>query len=164
MLILSHEGCQCDEAFYGDHCEFLRDMPESRLMKEAQAQSEGKHGGGTKTGIFVSLFAICAMIIGSIVVRRKRRQIKVRLEHSWKAGEEKFRQLYVENLGLHKKDSMIEEDDDANDQDEGTEKELKVEDLDLGEEEEEGDLQSALDRIAAGATVSFDEADENQFV
>ena len=104
------------------------------------------------------------MIVGSIVVRRKRRQIKVRLEQSWKAGEQRFRQFYVENLGIHKKDSMIEEEDDDADGQDVTEKELKVEDLDLGEEEEEGDLQSALDRIAAGATVSFDEADENQFV
>ena len=125
----SHEGCHCDNAFTGDHCELIKDMPVSSLTK---ATSSGK-SSVAKAGISLSLLGIAAIITAILVIRR-RKQHRIRLEQSWGVGGDRF---YMDEVAT---DRVVGEDDDR---DRGTEVAMGEDDQESGElKEEASHLQS----------------------
>eukprot|EP00581_Thalassiosira_minuscula_P014859 CAMPEP_0183724190 /NCGR_PEP_ID=MMETSP0737-20130205/17629_1 /TAXON_ID=385413 /ORGANISM="Thalassiosira miniscula, Strain CCMP1093" /LENGTH=321 /DNA_ID=CAMNT_0025954715 /DNA_START=38 /DNA_END=1003 /DNA_ORIENTATION=- len=139
----THQGCQCDSAFSGKHCELINDMPESKLMEAAPS---GISAGG-KAGISLSVLAVVAVFV-AMVVRRKRRELGVR--------QEKFRKFYTEKFGEDRNMAPVHKGGDyqGNVTEVVTEK-GRSESREINEEEErESDLNSILE---------FDYA-ESQFI
>ncbi|KAL7542403.1 hypothetical protein ACHAXR_013406 [Thalassiosira sp. AJA248-18] len=149
-----HEGCRCNDAFYGEHCEFIKGMPESSLMKST---SSGR-SAGTKAGISISLFAIAGILTVIFVIRRKRKQLRVRLEQSCEMNEDRFRKFYLEKAA---KESTVGNNDYRDNDADFEEEEDK-----LGEfKEEEDDLQSMLESIDDEEEfVNFQAGTESEFV
>lgn len=142
----THEGCLCDDAFSGDHCEFINDMPQSSLMNgDSSAKSSG-----ARAGILLPVLAAVA-IFGALffAIQRKQRQHKDRLDQSksWGNGEEKFRKFYSENLA---KDSNA--DDGDNDEDNLTEISMKGVEV-MDKKEDEGYMKSMLQSIGAESKI-----------
>ena len=150
-------GCQCDDAFTGDHCEFLRDMPVSSL-----ATSSGRSAGAV-AGITLSVLAI--LILGTMLaIRRKRQQLRAQIEQRWKYGEMKFRRFYLEMLARDSMHGGDNDDDELDDQDKGTVVGMDEEEDRAEEptEEEVGDLQLMLE--AAGSGEPYEAGTNSEFV
>lgn len=90
-----HEGCQCDDAFSGDHCELLKDMPESSLVEKASPGASG----GAEAGITITLFVVAGILVAILIIRRKRRQHQVLLVQPRNNGDEAFHKLYQDKVG-----------------------------------------------------------------
>ena len=111
-------------------------MPQSTLVASQCA--------GAKAGITLSVMATIA-IICTVIISRRRKQLRVSMGQSWKIGEEKFRQFYSDNLANERTSSGgIDEDNAGNtDIEFDEEEEYKLADL----REEEQDLSAMLSNI-----------------
>ena len=86
-----HQGCQCDFAFVGAHCQYLRDMPASPLL---QGVAPGR-SAGSKAGVSLTILSIFG--IAGLVYKRKRHEINGQLEETWRRAKasERLRNLYM---------------------------------------------------------------------
>ena len=76
-----HQGCQCNSAFVGAHCQYLRDMPASPLSLEG---TQGR-SAGSKAGISLTMLSILG--IAGLAYRRKRHVINDQLEQMWRRAK-----------------------------------------------------------------------------
>jgi len=76
-----HQGCQCDSAFVGAHCQYLRDMPASSLLKGV---TQGR-SAGSKAGISLTMLSIFG--IAGLVYKRKRHEINDQLGEMWRRAK-----------------------------------------------------------------------------
>ncbi|EJK49752.1 hypothetical protein THAOC_31335 [Thalassiosira oceanica] len=74
-------GCQCDSAFVGAHCQYLRDMPASSLLKGV---TQGR-SAGSKAGISLTMLSIFG--IAGLVYKRKRHEINDQLGEMWRRAK-----------------------------------------------------------------------------
>ncbi|KAL9187825.1 hypothetical protein ACHAXT_006203 [Thalassiosira profunda] len=130
-----HRGCKCaSDAFSGQHCEYLNDMPESTLV---EGSSSGKGG---KAGITVALCALATVLaVGFVRRRRRKRELRAVLEESSKNGQF-LRPFYQDDAS----DSVVGGNGDKMEGDE------EGDELPDAEGDEEGDLQLAMENIEAG--------------
>ena len=134
-------------------------MPQSTLV--------ASQGAGAKAGITLSIMATIA-IICTVIISRRRKQLRVSMGQSWKIGEDKFRQFYSDNLANERaRSGGIDEDNegDTDDIEFDDEEEDKLADL----REEEQDLSAMLSNIYdessnEGAEVYEEDGTKAEFV
>ncbi|KAL3797679.1 hypothetical protein HJC23_013511 [Cyclotella cryptica] len=90
----THEGCKCVAGFEGDHCEQLKNMPQSSLVVAEMnvAHLSHRNSAKAKTGVSIVL-VIVACIFSVMLVRRKNRQ-----RNSRNDSEERFNSFYMDTL------------------------------------------------------------------
>ena len=132
-------------------------MPQSTLVASQSA--------GAKAGITLSIMATIA-IICTVIITRRRKQLRVSMGQSWKIGEDKFRQFYSDNLANERtRSGGIDEDNEGNTDIEFDDEEEDDKLADLREEEQ--DLSAMLSNIhddsSEGAGV-FEDGTKAEFV
>eukprot|EP00578_Thalassiosira_sp_NH16_P012782 CAMPEP_0181111828 /NCGR_PEP_ID=MMETSP1071-20121207/19485_1 /TAXON_ID=35127 /ORGANISM="Thalassiosira sp., Strain NH16" /LENGTH=330 /DNA_ID=CAMNT_0023195751 /DNA_START=201 /DNA_END=1193 /DNA_ORIENTATION=+ len=133
----THEGCQCDDVFSGDHCETLKHMPESSLMEK-----EGK-SAGAKAGIVISSLFSVAILGALFAVWRKRRPVQACAGQHFNIGEQTFCKFYMNNLAVST-ESAPGVDDDKDTCNEAPMGEVQFSDLTKGEDDLQS-MQSIID-------------------
>ena len=132
----SHQGCQCDDAFFGDHCEYIKGMPKSSLVDNGSQRDVG-----SKVGITLSVLTGVAIIFGILIGRRRRRQLQSSASEPWGRRGHTSHSFYEENLATGK-------DSNQGNRDQGTESQAEMKEIQFGgTSKEEGDLQSMLSSI-----------------
>ena len=131
-------------------------MPQSSLV--------ASQGAGAKAGITLSIMATIA-IICTVIISRRRKQLRVSMGQSWKIGEEKFRQFYSDNLANERSRSGGIDEDNAGNTDIEFDEEEEDKLADLREEEQDlsGMLSNIYDESSEGAEV-YEEGTKAEFV
>ena len=131
-------------------------MPQSSLV--------ASQGAGAKAGITLSIMATIA-IICTVIISRRRKQLRVSMGQSWKIGEEKFRQFYSDNLANERTSSRGIDEDNAGNTDIEFDEEEEDKLADLREEEQDlsGMLSNIYDESSEGAEV-YEEGTKAEFV
>ena len=131
-------------------------MPQSSLV--------ASQGAGAKAGITLSIMATIA-IICTVIISRRRKQLRVSMGQSWKIGEEKFRQFYSDNLANERTSSGGIDEDNAGNTDIEFDEEEEDKLADLREEEQDlsGMLSNIYDESSEGAEV-YEDGTKAEFV
>ena len=131
-------------------------MPQSSLV--------ASQGAGAKAGITLSIMATIA-IICTVIISRRRKQLRVSMGQSWKIGEEKFRQFYSDNLANERSRSGGIDEDNAGNTDNEFDEEEQDKLADLREEEQDlsGMLSNIYDESSEGAEV-YEDGTKAEFV
>lgn len=131
-------------------------MPQSSLV--------ASQGAGAKAGITLSIMATIA-IICTVIISRRRKQLRVSMGQSWKIGEEKFRQFYSDNLANERSRSGGIDEDNAGNTDNEFDEEEEDKLADLREEEQDlsGMLSNIYDESSEGAEV-YEDGTKAEFV
>ena len=131
-------------------------MPQSSLV--------ASQGAGAKAGITLSIMATIA-IICTVIISRRRKQLRVSMGQSWKIGEEKFRQFYSDNLANERTSSRGIDEDNAGNTDIEFDEEEEDKLADLREEEQDlsGMLSNIYDESSEGAEV-YEDGTKAEFV
>lgn len=131
-------------------------MPQSSLV--------ASQGAGAKAGITLSIMATIA-IICTVIISRRRKQLRVSMGQSWKIGEEKFRQFYSDNLANERSRSGGIDEDNAGNTDIEFDEEEEDKLADLREEEQDlsGMLSNIYDESSEGAEV-YEDGTKAEFV
>ena len=131
-------------------------MPQSSLV--------ASQGAGAKAGITLSIMATIA-IICTVIISRRRKQLRVSMGQSWKIGEEKFRQFYSDNLANERTRSGGIDEDNAGNTDNEFDEEEEDKLADLREEEQDlsGMLSNIYDESSEGAEV-YEDGTKAEFV
>ena len=93
----THEGCQCDSAFSGKHCELIRGMPRSTLATPLGVP-RNERSAGAKAGVSLSVLAVVA-ICGAMIFAMWRKDKRLRL-HADQSSTDRgnLHQIYMDGV------------------------------------------------------------------